>query len=213
MKKLSLLLVALLAVAPSVAPPRAAAAAPMLTCLGLKCIAIPVIAGTAYILFRCEPDWYVCWHALENEPGYWFASQASSRALAANGDVRWEGPFKKKDEPEARAKTNNEQPDNPPFPRGPLGTIPAPNTNALLVWLQRSTDGGQHWRGGDSRITAEHAFEIDPADNWQVAVLPASGTNGLTAEALFEIQRCDAVIVNPAGDAPSAFFRLAWPAP
>jgi hypothetical protein len=188
----------------SVSAPPARAAAPMLTCLGLKFVAIPLIAGTAYVLCRCKPDYYLVVHDVEGEDRYWYVSQASAATLAKTGDRRCEGPSEKRDDLDLRAWANNNAPGGPlfpVFPCGPLGKLPSPNTNNLRLFIEQSLNGGTTFTNAAS-FTPQ-----DLGDNWFIGFLPTSGTNGMTAAQLREFAECDLVLPNPAGMSPTAMFR------
>lgn len=173
---------------------RSQAPVPVGLALALKCVAIGTIGATIAIIFRCEPDYYLVRVTSDDEPPTWIVSQASAATVAKNeGWQRCEGPWKTRDEPDFRAWCNNKDPYNPMFPCGPLGRIPGPTrTNWLTVTLEGSADGGSTWSAMASTLVAPEE------ENWSFAVLPATGTNGLSADQLRSVAGCDAVATNAA---------------
>lgn len=162
--------------------------------LALKCTSIGVIGATAVIIYRCEPSYYLI-RVKTDEELYWLTSQASAATVRKNeGWMRCEGPFKDRSEPDFRAWCNNANPGLPMFPCGPLGTIPnATRTNYMRVTLQQQNDGGP-WTSIASTTTLVGNDGSD--DGWSFAVLPATGTNGMTLAQIREVQGCSAVATN-----------------
>lgn len=176
--------------------------APVPVALGvaLKCVAISVIIPTAVIIYKCDQNFYlVGYKPGEGDDPWWECSKANPNTLKKLNGRRWEGPWKNADEPTARAWANNRNPSNPPFPMGPLGTIPSPNTNALRIVLEMS--GGLRWSQMTSTTT-------DPDDNLSFVVfLTNGGTNGMTADQLLHVSDCDVAVTNTSASS-SALFRL-----
>lgn len=188
-------------------PCRSQAPVPVALGLALKCVAIGTITSTAVIIYRCEPNYFLIRVRSDDEPDHWLVSQASEATVKKNeGWLRCEGPFKDRTEPDFRAWVNNQNPGQPMFPCGPLGIIPnATRTNWMRVTLQQSTDGGNSYASVASTVTAFGADGSD--DGYSFAMLPFSGTNGLTRSQLDEISGASAVFTNTAS---SAIFRTAF---
>lgn len=172
-------------------PPIPRPPVPIFLGIALKCVAAATIGGTAIIIYRCEPSWYLVRVEEEDELPFWYASQASARTLRSNPGRhrRCEGPWPTSEEPGLRAWANNKTPWAPMFPCGPLGSIPGPTyTNTTLLTLQASS-------GGSWANVASLTIEAGEA-NWSVAVLPPTGTNGMSREQLLTVAGCDAVVTN-----------------
>lgn len=169
---------------------QAKAPVPIYLGLALKCIATGTIGGTAIILWRCEPDYYLVRYCMDGEDTYWACSQASATTLSKTGGTRCEGPWKDRSEPDLRAWVNNHTPEQPMYPCGPLGSpIPGPTwTNYSIVSLQQSYNGGRLWRSaGDVLVAPGEA-------NWSVCLLGPEGTNNMSREQIREVLDCDLVI-------------------
>lgn len=165
--------------------------------LALKCVATGVIGTTAIILYRCEPDYFLCCRQVDGEDPEWFASQSTAACLKKTNSRRWEGPWKKRAEPDYRSWVNNRcfaQGKPPMFPMGPLGTIPGPTyTNFTLVTASYSLNGGNHaesWRSAGTVL-------VEPGEsNWSICLLGPRGTNQMTAFELQQVAECDLVVPN-----------------
>lgn len=186
-------LTALLLVALTLASSTQRAPAPIQIGLGLalKCIAIGVLGETAYILYNCKPKSYLVRVREDGLPDHWIVSAASAATIAKNeGWMRCEGPGDPA-ELEFRAWCNNLDPSKPMFPCSVLGaSLPPPTyTNHQAVALMAST-GGKPW----AQIATVNV--ADGEENLTFAVLPATGTNGFTAEQLYQVQSADVVITN-----------------
>ena len=173
---------------------RSQAPIPIGLAVALKCVAFGTIGATAVIIYRCEPDYYLCCRQLDGEDPEWFASQATAKTLAKTGARRWEGPWKDRREPDFRAWVNNQsfamgQP--PMYPMGPLGTIPGPvRTNYMIITAQQTYNGGKLWRDA-GRVA------VEPGEsNWSICLLSPTGTAGFNADELEAIAECDVVIPN-----------------
>lgn len=185
-----------------VAPQPAPAPIPIGLAIGLKCVAIGVIIETGYILSQCQPKCYLVEIEEEGEPPHWIASCASAATIRKN--LTWrrcEGPGTP-EEMKFRADCNNADPAKPMFPCGPLGG-PLPNptwTNYSILHLQASTDGGRSW------VSQAEVPAYENEDISTVAVLSASGTNGLTAEQIYQVLSSDVVTTNL--NPGMVFFRV-----
>jgi len=140
---------------------------------------------------------------VEEDPPSWLVSQASKKTVEKNeGWMRCEGPFKDKKEPEFRAWANNKDPEHPMFPCGPLGTIPGPtHTNFTLITMEQSVDGGASWAAMASTV-------VEPNEpNFSFALLPGTGTNGMTLDQLQAVAGCDVQVTNTATTSAMHRFR------
>lgn len=175
--------------------------------LTLKCLTATGIGATAIIIFRCSPDYFlVRYQEDEYAEPHWACSQATEGTLKKTFGRRCEGPWKDRTEPDFRAWVNNKTPNEPMFPCGPLGIIPnATRTNWMRVTLQQSTDGGNSYASVASTVTA---FSVDGSDDgYSFAMLPATGTSGMSRAQLDEVAACSVAFTN---SNQSALFRASF---
>ncbi len=188
---------------------KASAPIPLPVALGLKCVAAPVIVGTAAIIWNCQASYYLVCYQMDGEEPYWEASQASAATLRKTNGKRWQGPWRTREEPDLRAWVNNASPDNPMFGMGPLGTIPAPtytNYNVLRITMSQSTDGkkGSQWAYSGTMF-------VEPGEeNWGIAVMSKSGTNGMSAAEIRQVLDTDMQVVQ---ESRNALYDLAFDEP
>ncbi len=174
---------------------RSQAPIPVVAELCIKLLTLTGIGAVAAIVYRCDQGHYLCCFEDESkDPSlrHWESSTASVATLKKTYGKRWEGPWKDPKEPKDRAWANNQRPEDPPFGPSPLGTIPAPNTNALRQILQQRADmnPSRPW------VSVATNTPLDLNDNFSFAMLPAAGTNGMTPAQLDEVAACDVVFTN-----------------
>jgi len=186
---------------------RAPAPVPVVLALALKCVAVAVIAGTAIILYRCRPKYYLCWLRADGEPDFYYASCATVRTLATTGARRCQGPWNSMDEPAKRAGVDNAMIElglEPPYQCGPLGDVPDPTSVPIQVTLHQSNDGGLSFSAvasADAMSDGNCAFG---------AFFTANGTTGMSKSQAQQMADCETLL--PGIVPASAFFRMSYEA-
>ena len=171
----------------------AKAPTPLPILLILKCSALGGWGEGVWLIMSCEPKSYLVRITAEDGTVRYIASNKSLRTLKKDYEnvIRCEGPLKKP-EAEQRAWENNNRvlspdPMLPMWRCGPLGNCPTSPayTNYLKITLTQNSM--------EIACTV-----IDAEDQWSFAVLPATGTNGLSAGVLAQVMDTDALATNTA---------------
>ena len=176
--------------------------APMMLLLFYKCVAISGLGGAAYLVYRCERDWWLVQHPAENDGDdpSWYASNATPRTLAKNGgDFRCIGSFKSREVPEFWAWCNNQTPKQPMFPCSTAGNIPTGP-----VWTNYLLSGTSPAPAPSTPIASFSGEEDGPV---AFAVVPAAGTNGMSPASIKAILGANCIVTNTS---PSAFFTIGY---
>ena len=170
----------------------AKAPTPLPILLILKCSALVGLGEGVWLIVSCERKSYLV-RVIEGDEVTYFESGKALRTLKKDYEnvIRCEGPLKKP-EAEQRAWENNNRvlspdPMLPMWRCGPLGNCPTSPayTNYLKITLTQNS-------------TEIAATVIDAEDQWSFAVLPATGTNGLSAGVLAQVMDTDARATNTA---------------
>lgn len=187
---------------------RTQAPIPVFLALALKCVAIGVIAGTAIIIYRCRPKYYLVRVQEPDELDFYYASAGTLQTLAKQpGEaIRCEGPFPDEKEPTNRANINNAAlKEGLPivFPCGPLGTIPGPAPLPININLHQSDDSGKTWR----QVASAPSFDSENC-SFCAGFLSSAKTAGFSKTELCQLRDCNVVLdrVIP----PTAQFKMSY---
>ncbi len=186
---------------------QAPAPLPLPFVVALKCLAAAGIGAAGVIIWNCDSDYYLVRYKSDDQDTYWGVSKANPRTLSKTGGRRCEGPSKDRKELDFRAWVNNQDPEFPMFPCGPLGsTLPAPTrTNYSVVDIQHTFNGGNQWRPAARGV-------VDLSDNWSVVLLGPVGASSMTSDELRQVAEADIVVTNalPYPDAIKAYDVRGW---